>query len=195
MQSEAGKLQTVGVLAIQGSVQEHLDSLGRLPKVNTVAVKYPHQLDEIDKLIIPGGESTAICKILTNFGFVEKIQEYARHGMPIWGTCAGMILMAKKLERGTPCLGIMDICVTRNAYGSQLDSFVTKRTISEISEEALELVFIRAPYIYAVASQVDILLTINEKIVAARQKNLFVTSFHPELTKDSRVHQYFTQMI
>lgn len=194
MQKEAGKLQTVGVLDIQGSVIEHINMLNKIDGVKTVKVKYASQLDEIDKLIIPGGESTAICKLLHNFGFVEKIQEKAKSGMPIWGTCAGMILLAKKLTQGKPCLSIMDIEVIRNAYGSQLSSFTTEELIEKLSPKPVKLVFIRAPYITNVFADTEVLLKVNNNIVMARQGNLLASSFHPELTTDPTIHKYFINM-
>ena len=196
MQNEDGKMIKVGVLAVQGAVAEHLELLNQIPDVCAQEVKYLDELNEIDGLIIPGGESTAIGRLLRDFNLLQPLKERILNGMPVWGTCAGMILLAKSLENDpTVHLGIMDITVERNAYGRQLGSFTTEVEIEKISSNKIPLVFIRAPYVTQVKSDVDILLEVNNHIVACQQKQMLATSFHPELTKDTSFHRYFINMI
>ena len=196
MQNEDGKMVKVGVLAIQGAVAEHLELLNQIPDVCAQEVKYLDELNEIDGLIIPGGESTAIGRLLRDFNLLQPLKERILNGMPVWGTCAGMILLAKSLENDpTVHLGVMDITVERNAYGRQLGSFTTEVEIEKISSNKIPLVFIRAPYVTQVKSDVDILLEVNDHIVACQQKQMLATSFHPELTKDTSFHRYFINMI
>ena len=196
MQNEDGKMIKVGVLAVQGAVAEHLELLNPIPDVCAQEVKYLDELNEIDGLIIPGGESTAIGRLLRDFNLLQPLKERILNGMPVWGTCAGMILLAKSLENDpTVHLGVMDITVERNAYGRQLGSFTTEVEIEKISSNKIPLVFIRAPYVTQVKSDVDILLEVNDHIVACQQKQMLATSFHPELTKDTSFHRYFINMI
>ena len=196
MQNEDGKMIKVGVLAIQGAVAEHLELLNQIPDVCAQEVKYLDELNKIDGLIIPGGESTAIGRLLRDFNLLQPLKERILNGMPVWGTCAGMILLAKSLENDpTVHLGVMDITVERNAYGRQLGSFTTEVEIEKISSNKIPLVFIRAPYVTQVKSDVDILLEVNDHIVACQQKQMLATSFHPELTKDTSFHRYFINMI
>ena len=196
MQNEDGKMIKVGVLAVQGAVAEHLELLNQIPDVCAQEVKYLDELNEIDGLIIPGGESTAIGRLLRDFNLLQPLKERILNGMPVWGTCAGMILLAKSLENDpTVHLGVMDITVERNAYGRQLGSFTTEVEIEKISSNKIPLVFIRAPYVTQVKSDVDILLEVNNHIVACQQKQMLATSFHPELTKDTSFHRYFINMI
>ncbi|AMC08824.1 pyridoxal 5'-phosphate synthase glutaminase subunit PdxT [Turicibacter bilis] len=186
----------VGVLAIQGAVAEHLELLNQIPDVCAQEVKYLDELNEVDGLIIPGGESTAIGRLLRDFNLLQPLKERILNGMPVWGTCAGMILLAKSLENDpTVHLGVMDITVERNAYGRQLGSFTTEVEIEKISSNKIPLIFIRAPYVTQVKSDVDILLEVNDHIVACQQKQMLATSFHPELTKDTSFHRYFINMI
>ena len=178
MQNEDGKMIKVGVLAIQGAVAEHLELLNQIPDVCAQEVKYLDELNEIDGLIIPGGESTAIGRLLRDFNLLQPLKERILNGMPVWGTCAGMILLAKSLENDpTVHLGVMDITVERNAYGRQLGSFTTEVEIEKISSNKIPLVFIRAPYVTQVKSDVDILLEVNDHIVACQQKQMLATSF------------------
>lgn len=186
---------TVGVLALQGSVSEHLASLRRLG-LTGVPVKTVPDLSAVDRLILPGGESTTLAGLLKEHGLATAIRERARGGMPIWGTCAGMILLARRIvgqEEGG-AIGVMDIAVRRNAYGAQIHSFRTEAAVAAFGAEPLPLVFIRAPYIVEAGPNVDILLRLNGNIVAAQEGNLLATSFHPELTDDLRVHRYFLAM-
>ena len=196
MQNEDGKMIKVGVLAIQGAVAEHLELLNQIPDVCAQEVKYLDELNEVDGLIIPGGESTAIGRLLRDFNLLQPLKERILNGMPVWGTCAGMILLAKSLENDpTVHLGVMDITVERNAYGRQLGSFTTEVEIEKVSSNEIPLIFIRAPYVTQVKSDVDILLEVNDHIVACQQKQMLATSFHPELTKDTSFHRYFINMI
>ncbi|MBP2632216.1 MAG: pdxT [Firmicutes bacterium] len=187
---------TVGVLAIQGAVAEHLAALRKIENVNGVEVKTLEELEQIDGLILPGGESTAIGKILNYFQLLEPFAEKIKQGLPVWGTCAGMILLAKEIVgQDTTYFKAMDTVVKRNAYGSQLDSFQTTIELSEIAATPIPLVFIRAPYIESIKGDVTILAKIADKIVAAEQGNMLVTAFHPELTNDLSFHKYFCKKI
>lgn len=189
-------MKNIGVLAMQGAVKEHLEVLSRLPNAKGLAIKSAEQLNEIDGLILPGGESTTIGKLLNEFDMMVPLRKKIQQGLPVWGTCAGMILLAKKIvDENIVHLGVMDIEVRRNAYGTQLDSFVSNQSILEISDEPLPLVFIRAPWIEKVGQDVQALCTIDHQIVAAKQNRLMVTSFHPELTENYKVHEYFVNTL
>ncbi len=196
MQIEDGKMIKVGVLAVQGAVTEHLHLLSQLPDVLAKEVKYLEELNDIDGLIIPGGESTAIGRLLKDFNLLQPLKEKIQKGLPVWGTCAGMILLAKHLENDpTVHLGVMDITVERNAYGRQLGSFETELMIKGVSSNKIPLVFIRAPYVTKIKSNVSTLLEIDDHIVACRQQHMLATSFHPELTNDITFHRYFVDII
>lgn len=187
---------TIGVLALQGAVQEHLDCLNSLPDTKGIAVKKTAELNTIDALILPGGESTTMGKLLHEFNLTPNLMEKIRSGLPVWGTCAGMILLAKNIVDEPNCyLGLMDITVRRNAYGSQLDSFSTTALIPEVSRTPLPLVFIRAPYVETVGSDVKVLSTVADKIVAVEQHNMLATAFHPELTGNLEFHKYFAAKV
>jgi 5'-phosphate synthase pdxT subunit len=184
----------VGVLALQGAFIEHEKMLQGLGVESVVQVRLPHQLDGLDALIIPGGESTTIGKLAVQYGLVEPLREFAAE-KPTWGTCAGMIFLAKEIGIDRqPILGLMDITVNRNAFGRQIDSFETDLSIKGL-EAAFPAVFIRAPVATGVGEGVDILSQLDDqRIVAARQGHWLATAFHPELTGDSRMHAYFLQM-
>ncbi len=190
-----GKMKKVGILALQGAVSEHLNVLKQFDDVMVTLVKTREQLDEVQALIIPGGESTTMGRLLRDFELLEPLKKRIEEGMPTFGTCAGLILMAKTIEDETSHLGVMDIVVRRNAYGRQVDSFSDSVRIEAISDVPIPLVFIRAPYVTATSEDVEILLKLEDHIVACRQKNMLVTSFHPELTTDTGVHRYFLEMI
>ena len=188
----------IGILGMQGAIAEHQEILMQIPHIKTRIVKTAKDLDCIDGLILPGGESTAIGKLLDCFSLKEILQQKIISGLPVFGTCAGLILLAKNIENQTNThLATMDITVKRNGYGSQLDSFSTNLLIPTIDKNMPipSLVFIRAPYITKTDKDVQILATLDNKIIAARQKNMLVSSFHPELTCDLRFHQYFLSMI
>lgn len=187
---------TIGVLGIQGAVKEHVDKLNTLPNVNSIVVKTREELDFVQGLIIPGGESTAIGKLLNDFNLLGYLKNKISNGLPVWGTCAGMILLAKKITNDSNLyLEAMDIEVKRNAYGTQLDSFKTNKIIEEVNDEPIPLVFIRAPYVEKVSEKVQILCKVHENIVACREGNMLATSFHPELTEDLSFHKYFADIV
>ncbi|MGG3942177.1 pyridoxal 5'-phosphate synthase glutaminase subunit PdxT [Peribacillus psychrosaccharolyticus] len=187
-------MAVIGVVALQGAVEEHLKQI-----INTgskaIMVKHPRQLKELDGLIIPGGESTAIGKLMAHYGFIEAIKDFSNQQKPIFGTCAGMVLVAKELEGSESAhLKIMDIVVKRNGFGRQIDSFEANIEI-EGMEAPFQAVFIRAPYIISAGDQVEILARVDEKIVAARCDHLLVSAFHPELTDDNRFYKMFSEMV
>lgn len=187
---------TVGVLAIQGAVAEHVAALNKIENVNGIEVKTLEEIEQLDGLILPGGESTAIGKILNYFQMLEPLAEKIKQGLPVWGTCAGMILLAKQIvDQDTTYFKTMDTVVKRNAYGSQLDSFQATIELPEISSTPIPLIFIRAPYIESIQGDVKVLAKVADKIVAAEQDNMLVTAFHPELTNDLSFHKYFCTKI
>ena len=189
------------MLDLQGDVKEHINILNKVENVRPINIKKAEELKNISALIIPGGESTSMGKLLKKYDFVKAIKDFHNTGKPIWGTCAGLILLSRKIEGNTnDCnnsfnLGLIDITVKRNAFGSQLNSFITESIIPAISPEPLELVFIRAPIITDWGPQVKILARVKGKIVAVEQKNVLATAFHPELTKSTIIHQYFINKI
>ncbi|MCD6122697.1 MAG: pyridoxal 5'-phosphate synthase glutaminase subunit PdxT [Spirochaetales bacterium] len=203
--------QQIGILALQGSFIEHahaVESIGAEP----VLIRLPEQLDNIEGLIIPGGESTTIGKLLEEYNLLKKIKGLALEGIPVYGTCAGMILLARNVESGNEAptgvdspnvssfgvynLGLIDITVRRNAFGRQLESFEEDLDIPVLGEIPFHSVFIRAPLILRTGEKVRILAALKDKrIVAAEQGNILVTAFHPELTDDLRVHKYFLNKV
>jgi 5'-phosphate synthase pdxT subunit len=183
----------IGVLALQGAVAEHIRSIGQAGGEG-VAVKRVEQLDEIDGLIIPGGESTTIGKLMRRYGFIDAVRDFAGNGNPVFGTCAGLIVLAERLDSGEEShLGLMNMTVARNAFGRQRESFETELDVKGI-ETPLRAVFIRAPLIKDVGSDVEVLASYNGEIVSARQGRLLAASFHPELTDDYRLHGLFLDM-
>jgi 5'-phosphate synthase pdxT subunit len=181
----------VGVLALQGDFIEHIHMLRQMGH-EAVEVRLPEHLGSLDALIMPGGESTTFGKLAVRWGLIEPIRAFAKSGKPVWGTCAGLIFLARDVGRDQPTLGLMDVQVARNAFGRQIDSFTTPLTITGIEGEPFEGVFIRAPVIASAGPGVEVLSRLDDgAIVAAKQGNLLGTSFHPELTKDVRVHQLF----
>lgn len=189
-------MKSVGVLALQGSVTEHIHSLSRIDGVKACEVKSISDFEKVSGLILPGGESTTMGKLLRDFDLLEPIVKRINDGMPVWGTCAGMILLAKKIVNEDYIhLGVMDIAVKRNAYGAQLDSFSIKMDIPKLSLKDFPVVFIRAPWIEKAENDVEVLLSVNDKIVAVQQDHMLATSFHPELTEDLSFHKYFADMI
>ncbi len=185
----------IGVLALQGAFIEHIKMLRRLG-VEAVEARLPHQLDDLDGLIIPGGESTTIGKLATAYGLIAPLRRFAEK-RPTWGTCAGMIFLAKDIGIDEqPILGAMDITVDRNAFGRQIDSFETELQIAGLEGEPFHAVFIRAPVVTAVEPAVDILARLDDgRIVAVRQGRLLATAFHPELTDDLRLHASFCAIV
>ena len=195
----------IGVLALQGDFAEHIAMLHTLG-AETVEVRHPEQLAGLDGLVIPGGESTAIGKLAELYGLKGPIAALAQQGLPIYGTCAGMIMLSRDigdtaaLIEGRPqsLFGVMDVKVRRNAFGRAIDSFETAALIPALGEPPFPMVFIRAPYIESVGRDVEVLAKLAEEdapIVAAQQRNLLVSAFHPELTEDTRFHAYFLKMV
>lgn len=184
----------VGVLALQGAVAEHIRSIEQAGATGVI-VKRVEQLDELDGLIIPGGESTTIGKLMRKYEFMDAVRQFAAQGKPIFGTCAGLIILAKRIEGQEDAhLALMDMTVARNAFGRQRESFETDLPIKGI-DEPVRAVFIRAPLITEVGPEVEVLSTYHDEIVTARQGHLLAASYHPELTDDIRLHQYFLDMI
>lgn len=185
----------IGVLALQGAFIEHTKMLRQLDMC-AVEVRLPEQLDELDGLIIPGGESTTIGKLATIYGLIEPLRQFCNR-KPTWGTCAGMIFLAKDIGIDEqPILGAMDIQVDRNYFGRQIDSFETDLEIKGLSDEPFHAVFIRAPIVTRVEPQVEVLSRLEDgAIVAVRQAHLLATAFHPELTTDLRLHSYFCAIV
>jgi 5'-phosphate synthase pdxT subunit len=186
----------IGVLAMQGAFAEHIATLNKLG-IEGITVRLPSELDKVAGLIIPGGESTTISRLMNTYKLMPEIAARAGGGMPIFGTCAGMILMARRItENNTVTLSLMDITVRRNAFGRQVDSFEADLPIPVLGEKAFPAVFIRAPLIEKCEDNVEVLARLADgTIVAARQSKFLVTSFHPELTDDLRFHQYFLDII
>ncbi len=184
----------IGILALQGAFKEHKDILDIL-EVDSYEIRKKSDLKKRPNgLIIPGGESTVIGKLLNDLDMMAELKDMIENGIPVFGTCAGLILLAKKIENDKRVhLGCMDIDVQRNAYGRQLGSFITEEEFEGIGK--IPMVFIRAPYIESVGNNVKILSEVMGKIIAAEEKNMLVTAFHPELTKDTRVHKYFLEKI
>ena len=186
----------VGVLALQGDFREHIEMLNILGVVSC-EIRLPSALCDLDALIIPGGESTTIARLVLQYGFLEPLRDFCASGRPVWGTCAGAILLARDVdELDRPGIQVMDIQILRNAVGRQLQSFQSQVAIDGISDGEFPAVFIRAPAIIDVDASVEILATLPDgKIIAARQRNLLATVFHPELTTDVRLHNLFLSMI
>lgn len=190
----------IGILALQGDFDAHRKMLEEQLGAQTALVRTPKELSGVDALILPGGESTTIGKLMARNGLDTAIQERATAGMPIYGTCAGLILLAKEIEGrpDQPRLGLLDVHVARNAFGRQIDSFEADIPFAPEGEAEAKLVrgvFIRAPYVTETSPKVQILARFQEKIVGVRQGNLLGTAFHPELTDDPRIHAYFLQMV
>jgi pyridoxal 5'-phosphate synthase pdxT subunit len=183
----------IGVLALQGAVREHIKALESC-NVQTTAVKRVEELADLDGLVMPGGESTAMRRLIDKYSFLEPLKEFAKN-KPVFGTCAGLILMAKKIQgQDTAHLELMDMTVERNAFGRQVDSFEADLMIHGVGEDFTG-VFIRAPFIMEVGPEVEILSKHNDRIVAAKQGHFLCAAFHPELTDDYRMHQFFVKMV
>ena len=186
----------VGVLAIQGDFLEHRQVLERIG-VEAPEIRLPHQLDEVEGLIIPGGESTTIVQLIDIYGFRAALKAKAAAGMPIWGTCAGMIVIADSLTDHRPePLQLMNIDVSRNAFGRQVDSFETDLEIAQVDGPPFHAVFIRAPVVNCMGDGVDVIARLEDgRPVAVQEGHLFATAFHPELTDDNRVHELFVRIV
>jgi len=190
----------IGIIAIQGDVEEHVRAMEealaeRGEKGEVVKIKHQGLVKSCDAIIIPGGESTTIGRLMGREGILPEIKEAAEWGKPILGTCAGMVLLAEEgdeevAKTGQPLLGLMDVKVKRNAFGRQRESFEVLLKMS-LFDEPFHAVFIRAPAIIQAAENVEVLATFNDRVVAAKQRNIIALSFHPELTEDRRIHHYF----
>lgn len=189
-------MKRIGVLALQGDFVEHIALLRRL-SVEALSVRLPRELDGLDGLIIPGGESTTIGRLIKEYDLMAPVRGLAREGFPIMGTCAGMILLARRIsDINVEPLGAMDIDVRRNAFGRQVDSFETDLEMPVIGEPPFHCVFIRAPFIEMVGDGVEVLARLPDGTgVAARQGNMLALAFHPELTDDLRLHEYFLRIV
>jgi 5'-phosphate synthase pdxT subunit len=198
MESYSPKKLRIGVLALQGDFEAHIKMLEELG-VEGKAVRLPKHLENLDGIILPGGESTTIGKLMVLYGLDEPLQQKIREGLPIWGTCAGLILLARETDNaleGQPLLASMHIRVRRNAFGSQRESFETNLTVPAIGEAPFHAFFIRGPAIESVGSEVEVLATLDDgTIVAVREGHLLGTAFHPEIGGDPRFHQYFLRIV
>lgn len=194
LRGELGHMR-IGVLALQGAFREHhrlLEQLG----AETRLVKLPQHLDNLDALVIPGGESTTMGKLLREYRLIEPIRGLSEEGMPLLGTCAGMIVLAKRITGAPePHLALMDITVDRNSFGRQKESFETDLDIPMIGPDPFPAVFIRAPHVESVGAGVEVLSRYHNRVVAVREGNLVSLSFHPELTNDNRLHAYFLDIV
>lgn len=183
----------IGILALQGAFAEHGAMLDRLGQTH-FEIRQRRDLDRsMDGLIFPGGESTTMGKLLRDLGLFEALRNQILAGLPVFGTCAGLILLAKAVEGGAPCFGTMDIVVKRNAYGRQLGSFYAEENFRGLGK--VPMTFIRAPYIAAVGPEAAVLATVDGHIVAAQQGRQIVTAFHPELNENLSIHQYFLETV
>ncbi len=198
MVSYIPKKLRIGVLALQGDFEAHLKMLAELG-VEGKAVRLPKHLDDLDGIILPGGESTTIGKLMVLYGLDEPLQQKIREGFPIWGTCAGLILLARETDNaleGQPLLASMHIRIRRNAFGSQRESFETDLSVPVIGEAPFHAFFIRGPAIESVGPEVEVLATLDDgTIVAVREGHLLGTAFHPEVGGDPRFHQYFLRIV
>ena len=187
----------VGVLALQGDVREHIASLLACD-VEAVAVRRAIEIEKIDALVLPGGESTTIAQLAEVFGIYQLIKDRIAGGMPVYGSCAGMILLAQEIldaKVGQKCFGGLDITVRRNAFGRQVDSFESDIDFTDGSNDPIRAVFIRAPWVEKVGDSIKILASVNSHPVAVRSETALATSFHPELTGDNRIHRYFIEQV
>jgi pyridoxal 5'-phosphate synthase pdxT subunit len=183
----------IGVLALQGAVREHIMSVEACG-AEAIAIKRIEELEEVDGLILPGGESTAMRRLIDKYDFMDALKEFAREGKPMFGTCAGLILLAKNIVGHDPHIGVMDIKVERNSFGRQVDSFEADLAVKDVAD-SYPAVFIRAPHIVEAGAEVEILAKNNDRIVAAREGQYLGCSFHPELTEDHRLTAYFIEMV
>jgi len=187
----------VGVLALQGDVREHIDSLLTC-EVEAVPVRRASEIESIDALVLPGGESTTIAQLAEVFGIFDLIKNKINNGMPVYGSCAGMILLADQIldaKQGQKSFGGLDITVRRNAFGRQVDSFESDIAFDDGSDHLIRAVFIRAPWVEKVSDTVQVLASIDSHPVAVRSKTALATSFHPEITGDNRIHRYFIEQV
>jgi 5'-phosphate synthase pdxT subunit len=187
----------VGVLALQGDVREHLQSLLACG-VDAVAVRRAQEIEDVDALVLPGGESTTIAQLAEVFGIFDLIKDRIKNGMPVYGSCAGMILLADEIldaKVGQKSFGGLDITVRRNAFGRQVDSFESDIAFNDGSDQMIRAVFIRAPWVEKTSDSVEVLASVETHPVAVRSRTALATSFHPELTGDHRIHRYFIEQV
>lgn len=185
----------IGVLALQGDVREHIAAI-EAAGGTAIPVKTREELAQVDGLIIPGGESTTVGKLLDRFGLMDIVRDFPEAGKPVFGTCTGMILLAKRIEASEqPRIGVMDITVRRNAFGRQVDSFEEDLPVAGIDGPPVRAVFIRAPYVTDVRPGVEVLAEVNGHPVMVREGGMLAAAFHPELTDDARVHKLFLDMV
>jgi len=187
----------VGVLALQGDVREHLQSLLACG-VEAVAVRRAQEIEDVDALVLPGGESTTIAQLAEVFGIFDLIKDRIKNGMPVYGSCAGMILLADEIldaKVGQKSFGGLDITVRRNAFGRQVDSFESDIAFNDGSDQMIRAVFIRAPWVEKTSDSVEVLASVETHPVAVRSRTALATSFHPELTGDHRIHRYFIEQV
>jgi 5'-phosphate synthase pdxT subunit len=187
----------VGVLALQGDVREHINSLIACG-VDPISVRRNSEIEQVDALVLPGGESTTISQLAEVFGVYDQLKTRINDGMPVYGSCAGMILLANEIldsKKGQKTFGGLNITVRRNAFGRQVDSFESDIPFNDGSEELIRAVFIRAPWVEKVGEGVEVLASVNNHPVAVRSKTLLATSFHPEITGDHRIHRYFIEQV
>ncbi len=185
----------IGVLGLQGDFREHVEMLS-LMGVETLVVKLPEDLDLVDGLIIPGGESTTMGRVMENMRIREPLVKKIEQGLPVYGTCAGMILLSRKVvDHVQPLLGVLDIEIERNAYGRQVESFEVDLSIPAVGEKPFRAVFIRAPKVVKHGARVEVLAEYNKDPILVREGNILASSFHPELTQDTRIHEYFLRMV
>ncbi len=193
----SGEEIKIGVLALQGAFREHISAFKKCG-VKSIEIRLPRQLKEVDGLVIPGGESTTIHKLLDKYEFGSALRDFYRSKKPIFGTCAGLVLLARKVLNEDFGLGLIDIVVDRNAYGRQVDSFESNLEFLDkknLDHECFNAVFIRAPKIKKAGVSVEVLGRLNGDIVLAKEANILVSAFHPELTDDLRIHRYFINMV
>jgi len=187
----------IGVLALQGDVREHIDSLLTC-EVEAVPVRRASEIESVDALVLPGGESTTIAQLAEVFGIFDLIKSKINNGMPVYGSCAGMILLADQIldaKQGQKSFGGLDITVRRNAFGRQVDSFESDIAFDDGSDQLIRAVFIRAPWVEKVSDTVQVLASIDSLPVAVRSKTALATSFHPEISGDNRIHRYFIEQV
>ena len=187
----------VGVLALQGDVREHMSSLIACG-VDPISVRRSSEIDQVDALVLPGGESTTIAQLAEVFGIYDQLKKRIDEGMPVYGSCAGMILLANEIldsKVGQKTFGGLNITVRRNAFGRQVDSFETDISFNDGSNELVRAVFIRAPWVEEVGEGIEVLASVDNHPVAVRSKTLLATSFHPEITGDHRIHRYFIEEV
>jgi 5'-phosphate synthase pdxT subunit len=184
----------IGVLGLQGAVREHVQAIEAAGAV-AIIVKHAEQLKELEGLVLPGGESTTMQRLIDRYGMMELLRQFAADGKPIFGTCAGLILLAKNvIGQQTPHIGVMDVIVERNSFGRQVDSFEIPLSIKNMGEN-FPAIFIRAPHIVTVGPNVEVLANYDGRVVLAKDGQFLGCSFHPELTEDQRIMAYFVQMV